>query len=195
MDIAVPLVVILMLAPVVLYIRHVAFVVPRRGRKMQEEKWLPLAGKMGGTLTRGGRFSTIEVPFGATVVQAFVADRAMIDSAMKTHEREYGGWRTFVHAAVAGPSASFTSFSSERGDSVFQLAGHKITPELGTPPEQIARRLTPDVRRALGALGDNYRYLIAGPSLVAIELPGVCDRPELLEAAIYVAGSAAQPLA
>jgi hypothetical protein len=195
MNTVMALIVLGMLAPVFLYIWYVAIHVPRRGRKMQEERWLPLASKLGGTLKRNGRFSSIAVPFGATVVQAFVADRALIDAAIKSHEVEFGGWRTFVHAPVAGATASFSSQTSARGDQVFQLARHKITPELGTPPELIARRLTPDLRNALDALGDNYRYVIAGPNLVAIELPGVCDRPELLEAAIYVAGSAAQPLA
>ena len=197
MPIAVWVVVILMLAPVVLYIRHVAFVVPRRGRKMQEQQWAPLANKLGGTMSRatgGARFSRLQIPFGATLVEAFVADRAAIDATIRTGHVKFGGWRTFVHARVAGPTASFTCEASAKGDATFQLAGHKITAELQTPPQLIARRLTPDLRNALATLGTDYRYVIAGPNVVSIEMPGVCARAELLEAAIYVAGCSAQPL-
>lgn len=196
MGIGIAFVLFIMLAPVVLYIRHVAIVVPRRGRQMQEKQWGPLATKLGGTMspaTGVSRFAVIHIPFGTTRVDVFVADRATIDAAIRTSHVEFGGWRTFVHARVAGPTARFTSHADPSGDSMFQLPGHKITPQLDTPPELIARRLTPDLRNAFAALGPNYRYVIVGPSLVSIELPGVCDRAEILEAAIYIAGCAAQP--
>jgi hypothetical protein len=198
MGAAVLVVVVIMLAPVVLYIRHVAFVVPRRGRQMQDQHWQPLAAKLGGAMTRatgGARFSSLQVQFGATVVEAFVADRAAIDRAISIPHLEFGGWRTFVRARVAGPTANLIAEPSARGDATFHLPGHAIKPELGTPPDRIARRLTPDVRSALATVGGHYRFLVAGPSVVTIELPGVCDRPEVLEAAMYVAGSLAQPLA
>jgi hypothetical protein len=198
MSFGIVVILVIMLAPVVLYVRHVAIVVPRRGRQMQDQQWAALATKLGGSMSRatgGARFSHLRVPFGATVVDAFVADRAAIDAKIDSPHREFGGWRTFVQATVAGPTASFSMEPSAKADPTFGLAGHRIKPELATPVELIGRRLTPDVRKALSALGPSYRYLVAGPSVVTIEMPGVCDRPELLEAAIYVAGCAAQPLA
>jgi hypothetical protein len=197
MGLALLLITVIMLGPVVLYVRHVAIVVPRRGREMQEKQWRPLATKLGGKLVRVNgvsKFSVMTVPFGPVSVEALVHDRAVIDGQISTPLLEYGGWKTFVQAKVLGPNPAWSAVPHPPGAPAHGLPGHAIVPELGTPEALIAQKLTPDVRTAFAMLGGSYRYLIAGPSLVTIEIPGVCDKPELLEAAIWIAGQAAHPM-
>ncbi len=191
--------------PLGLYIWYVAIHVPARGRRQQEESWRPLAQRIGGQLvaTSGtSRFHVLTVPYGAAMVRALVFDRAVHDQALPQMRAEFGGWRTFVQADVPGGRGVPLSIEPRGGSRGGVPIGrpaleqrHAITPLLATQPNQIGWRITNDVEHALAVLGDRYSYVQAGPSFVSLEIPGVCTDPTVIEAALRVVGTLAQPTA
>jgi hypothetical protein len=184
------------------YVYLVAVRAPARGRAMQVERWQPLAARLGGTFAAtgsGASYHTLSVPFGSTVVTVVVFDRAARDRELGAVFGDPGGWRTFVQAHVQGGRAPAVSIGpalpgkgSGYGDAVF-AATQMVEPLLQTPPAAISQRLTPPVCAAFAAMGTRYNYLIAGPTFVSLELPGVCDDPNLIAAAVHVVGTFAQP--
>jgi hypothetical protein len=196
---------VFMMAPVGLYAWYVAVHKPKRGRAAQETAWKPLAERIGGRFvpsSGGSRFHSVAVPYGQTLVTAIVFDRAAIDPAVSGEVSgvELGGWRTFVQAQVpagGGGSPVVISAGASKtalpiGDAAFQQQ-HSVRPLRATPLPVIAARMTPQVCHAFSVLGDRYSNLIAGPSFVSLELPGVCTDPALIEAAVHVVGAFAQP--
>lgn len=191
-----------LLAPVGGYIYYVAIHKPKAGRAMQEAVWKPLAERLGGRFTPspgGARFHTITIPYGTTMVTAIVFDRAVIDGALSGHyhQLEVGGWRTFVQANVVGGHAPAMVVEPGKGglpvgDPVFQQH-HRAKAVLGTPDWMIAQRVTPQLCQTFGVLGRRYNALVAGPTFVSLEIPGICSDPALIEAAIHVVGGCAQP--
>lgn len=197
--------VVVMLGPVALYVWYVAVRKPKVGRAQQETTWKPLAERMGGRFVVSdgvSRFHSVGVPYGQTTVTAIVFDRAAIDAAVKgeVYGAEMGGWRTFVQAYVppgGGGSPVRISPGAGKGgiaigDAAFQQH-HAAVPLRRTPPEVIAARMSPQVCHAFSVLGARYSILVAGPSFVSLEIPGVCTDPALIEAAIHVVGAFAQP--
>jgi len=197
--------VVFMLGPVGLYIWYVAVHKPKAGRRAQETTWKPLAERIGGRFNVSdgvSRFHSVAVPYGQTLVTAIVFDRAALDPAIanEVHGYEMGGWRTFVQAsvppggggspAVISPGGGKTSLPI--GDAAFQQQ-HSARVLRQTPLPVLAARMTPQVCHAFSVLGGNYSSLVAGPSFVTLELPGVCTDPALIEAAIHVVGAFAQP--
>lgn len=203
MGFAFALIFLIFAVPVGLYVWYVAIHVPARGRARQEQSWRPLAQRIGGHLvasTGTSRFHMLTVPYAAVTVRALVFDRAAHDPSLPQMRAELGGWRTFVQAEVPGArgvSLSIQPRGLSRGGLALGRAAldqhHLITPLLATQPQAIAWRITPDVEQALGVLGNRYDYVQAGPAFVNLELPGVCTDPVLLEAAMRVVGSLAQP--
>lgn len=203
MGIAFAFIFLIFAVPLGLYAWYVAVHVPARGRARQEQSWRPLAQRIGGNLvasTGTSRFHVLTVPFGATNVRALVFDRAAHDPALPQMRAELGGWRTFVQADVPGgrgvPLSIEPRGSSRAGVAIGRPTleqHHVITPLLATQPHAIGWRITPDVEQALAVLGNRYEYVQAGPAFVSLELPGVCTDPVLLEAALRLVGSLAQP--
>lgn len=189
--------------PIGLYAWYVAVHVPARGRRQQEESWRPLAQRIGGQLvaTNGvSRFHVLTVPYGAAMVRAIVFDRAAHDPALPQHNVELGGWRTFVQADVPGgrgvPLSIAPRGAPRGGIAVGRPAleqHHVITPLLATQPNMVSWRITNELEQALAVLGDRYSYVQAGPSFVNLEIPGVCTDATVIEAALRVVGSLAQP--
>jgi hypothetical protein len=116
---------------------------------------------------------------------------------------EFGGWRTFVQADVPNqrgvplsiqPRAKPSPNPSVFGRPALE-AHHLVTPLLSTPNEAVHWRLTPELEQALTVLGDRYDYVQAGPAFVNLEIPGVCTDPAVIEAALRVVGTLAQPTA
>lgn len=195
---------LIVLVPIGLTFWYFARHVPARGRARQEQTWRPLAERIGGSLVAspgGSRFHVLTVPYGAVVVRALVFDRAAHDPALRSMAIEAGGWRTFVQAEVPGgrgvPLSIQPRGSSRGGVAIGRPAvdeHHLIKPLLATQPDAIASRITPDVEQALTVLGKRYDYVQAGPSFVSLEISGgVCAEPAVLEAALRVVGSLAQP--
>ena len=191
--------------PIGLYVWYVAIYVPRRGRRRQEQAWRLLADRIGGRLVQTNRvadFHALSVPFGAGLtVRALVFDRAAHDKALPQMRGEIGGWRTFVQADVPNqrgvplsiePRAKPSKTAAVFGRPALE-AHHLVTPLLSTPNEAVHWRLTPDLEQALMFLGDRYDYVQAGPSFVNLEIPGVCTDPAVIEAALRVVGTLAQP--
>lgn len=194
-----------MLGPIALYAWYVAVHKPKAGRAAQETTWKPLAERMNGrfVVSNGvSRFHSVAVPYGQTLVTAIVFDRAAFDTAVQgeVYYGETGGWRTFVQASVppggGGSPAQISPGASKGrlmiGDAAFQ-AGHSAVPLRGASPELIAARMTPQVCQAFSVLGNRYRMLVAGPSFVSLELPGICTDPALIEAGVHIVGAFAQP--
>ncbi len=195
---------VFMMAPVGLYAWYVAVHKPKLGRAKQVATWKPLAQRIGGRFVVSdgvSRFHSVAVPYGQTQVTALVFDRAVIDAAVK-HEiygSEFGGFRTFVQATVPGGYGApvlICGGAHKRAvpfcDAAFQKQ-HSVVPLLNTPLPAIAARLTPQVVHALGVLAPHYKTLIAGPTFVSMEIDGVCFDPAVIEAAIHVVGTFAQP--
>lgn len=198
--------VVAMMAPVAAIAWYFAIHKPAMGRKMQDAAWKPLAARLGGRWVPspgGSRFHTFVVPYGTTEVMTIVFDRAAIDPAVAREHptRDFGGWRTFVQApVVGGPAPAWVVTPRHRkgglevGDPTFQQH-HHATALLATPPDVIATRLTPQLSYAFGVLGARYTTMVAGPAFVSLEIPGICADPTVLEAAVHVVGSCAQPSA
>jgi hypothetical protein len=191
--------------PLGLYIYWVTVVKPEQGRQSQDRIWKPLASRLNARWnpsTGGTRFHAMTVPMRDAVVTATVLPHAPVDAEIKhaVGLLDPGGWRTFVFADTAARGAAFqiqprgwSGPGLPLGDAHLQQH-HRIEPLLGTPPHAIAAKLTYELHRALATLGARYRYIASGPSFVAIELPGVCADPALLEAAIVAIGElAARP--
>jgi len=186
------------------YIWYVAVHKPATGRAQQVQTWQPLAARLGGRFvpTPGGaRFHSIAIPFGATEVRCIVFDRAARDPQLPQINDEFGGWRTFVQADVPGqrgvplsitPRHKYSKPGVPTGQPAVD-AQHVVAPQLATPPQAIPHRVGPDLAQALAALGPRYDYVQAGPQFVSLEIPGVCQDPAVLEAAIRVVGALAQP--
>jgi hypothetical protein len=146
------------------------------------------------------RFHVLTVPFGHATVRALVFDRAAHDPALPSMRAEFGGWRTFVQAEVPGGRGMPLSIEP-RGSSRGGVptghpaldAGHVVTPLLATPPNAISWRVNTNLEQPLAVLADRYSYVQAGPSFVNLEIPGVCTDAVLLEAALRVVGTLAQP--
>jgi len=190
--------------PLGLYIWYVAVHVPARGRARQAETWAPLAARLGGRFvpTPGGaRFHPIAIPFGPTEVTAIVFDRATRDPALDQMRGEVGGWRTFVQAPVPERQGIPLTIEPRHKWSKPQIVtgrpeldgSHVFTPLLGTHPQYVTQRITPDLAQALQVLGPRYDYVQAGPAFVSLEISGVCQDPAVLEAAIRIVGALAQP--
>lgn len=193
------------MAPIGLYIWYVAVHKPKAGRAAQETTWKPLVERLGGRFVASdgvARFHSIAVPYGQTLVTAIVFDRAAIDAAVsgEVYGVEMGGWRTFVQASVppggGGSPVMISPGAGKRalpvGDAAFQQQ-HSAVPLRQTPVPAIAARMSPQVCHAFSVLGARYTTLVAGPSFVSLELPGVCTDPALIEAAIHVVGAFSQP--
>jgi hypothetical protein len=192
--------------PIGLYIWHVAVRVPAAGRARQEQTWRPLAERLGGHFapsTGGARFHAMTIPFGATQVTCLVFDRAAHDPALSSMRTEVGGWRTFVQAPVPErrgvalaiePRHKWSSPKFSSGHPALD-AQHVFAPLLGTQPYAVTNRITPDLAHALTVLGPRYDYVQAGPAFVSLELPGICQDPQVLEAAVRIVGALAQPAA
>jgi hypothetical protein len=191
--------------PVGAYIWYVAVHKPSVGRARQVQHWQPLATRLGGRFVAspgGARFHSIVVPFGATEVRCIVFDRAAHDPQLSQRNYEVGGWRTFVQADVPQrrgvPLAIIPRARSAKAGVPTHPAvdaHHVVVPELQTPPHVIAHRVGPELAQALAAIGPRYDYVQAGPQFVNLEIPGICQDPAVLEAAIRVVGALAQPAA
>jgi hypothetical protein len=204
MHLAFALIIGIFVVPIGLYIWYVAVHKPAAGRRAQLAHWQPLATRLGGRFVPspgGARFHSIVVPFGATEVSCIVFDRAAHDPQLSQINNEVGGWRTFVQADVPGQRGVPLAITprhrwSKPGVPTGQPAvdeHHVVVPQLTTPPQAIAHRVGPDLAHALTALGPHYDYVQAGPRFVSLEIPGVCQDPAVLEAAIRVVGGLAQP--
>ncbi len=198
----VSLAIMIFLSPLVAYVWWVAVAKPKRGRKMQEAVWQPIASQLGGTFTPstgGARFHGMAIPRYGTLVTVMVIDRAAIDPEIKdaVYGLDPGGWRTFVQANVVGRGPAFVIHPRHGGRPGIAVGDphvqqdHHVTALLSSSPDAVGSRFTHDVCQSLAALGKRYHQLAAGPTFVSLELPGICADRALLEAAIGAVGGIA----